>query len=409
MSTDDLPPGFRCHGGLGGLVLPESVKVPDTPAALESETTAPLDVVDLRERLTETPQPQASESRSSSETATPTSDSGKATTPVEPNEPNEKAPAVGKREPESMAAVPQAQPGTQPTPTPQVQAPPPLTVPSKPQRKTSPLVEWWATAFPQLIWLAVIAGLTGQIFGWTKEFGGTPIAIGVAVVLGGTFEFIMVAASSRGLRDIGEGRPIWQAVIFLAAGTACAGLAVYMALSHFTGNLEMAGRAAAAATAIGYLAHVFTHLFDELDNRSTLLRWQQRRDEIQQEIDAREAAARAAHDAMQRESLQSHTEAIRRQRAEQAQTVEHSPTTSGSVPTPRTKDQATKVKTARKIRKSGGKEVATKPVAVRIGVEKKATTPSTLRAVLVEEGYGLPASSTTIENWCKEIKAKLNV
>src|SRR5690606_24514674 len=109
----------------------------------------------------------------------------------------------------------------------------------------------------------------------------------------------MVAASSRGLRDIGLNRPMWQCVAFLAVGTACAGLAFWMCLHHFNGSLMTVGQAAAAATAIGYLAHVKSHLFDELDNRRLVAEWERECERVRAEIQARHERARAEHDAYQ--------------------------------------------------------------------------------------------------------------
>ena len=195
-------------------------------------------------------------------------------------------------------------PAAQTTPVatlPDVEAPPELTEPPRPKLKTSRLLQRWANAFPHLIWLSVIAGLLGQVYGWTIEFAfaGPYVAVAVAVTLGGTFEFIMVAASSRGLRDIGLNRPMWQCVAFLAVGTACAGLAFWMCLHHFDGSLMTVGQAAAAATAIGYLAHVKSHLFDELDNRRLVAEWERECERVRAEIQARHERARAEHDAYQ--------------------------------------------------------------------------------------------------------------
>lgn len=219
------------------------------------------------------------------------------------------------------------------TTLPDIEAPPELVIPPEPEVETSVMVNWWANAFPHLVWLSVVSGLVGQIYGWTETFGGGLVAIAVACVLGGTFEFIMVAASSRGLRDIGRGRPIWQALAFLTAGTSCMAMAFWMNLHHFTGALELAGMAAAASTAIGYTAHVAVHLFDELDNRAKRAAWQKECDRITAEIRAREEKTRAEHDAYQAE--------LRKARAEELKTrTQHTapqlqPTTTAVATTPR--------------------------------------------------------------------------
>lgn len=66
---------------------------------------------------------------------------------------------------------------------------------------------------------------------------------------------------------------------------------------------------------------------------------------------------------------------------------------------------APKTKTAKS--RTNKSNVATKDVAVQLGVQHRADTPATLARVLHDAGYR-PASESSIKNWCREIKAQLN-
>jgi hypothetical protein len=274
--------------------------------------------------------------------------------------------------------------------------PPELVVPPKPDRPETGVVNWWAKVFPHIVWLSVLAGLTGQVFGFAEFFGGTAIAWVIAVVLGGTFEFMMVACSSRGLRAIGLGRTWREFTPFLFLGTGAASFAAYMNLNHFEGWL---GMAAATVSMLGYSAHVFSHLYDELEHRKQLHEWEIDKAEIEAEIKTRAEAERAEYDAYRSQVAEQRTRGL-----------------AAGAPTPRPADpprqhtspaaKATAKAANAKPSRGGGKP--SKDEAVRIGVERNAATPAKLRDALIAAGYKLPASSSTIENWCKVIKAELD-
>ena len=57
-------------------------------------------------------------------------------------------------------------------------------------------------------------------------------------------------------------------------------------------------------------------------------------------------------------------------------------------------------------RTKGGK--VTKDDAIRIGRERGITKPAPLRDAIIDAGYSPPASKTTLENYCKELKALPN-
>lgn len=298
----------------------------------------------------------------------------------------------------------ESQPHPSPPPPPPPPAPPELVVPPRPPRPRG-LVDTLSSLFPHVLWLSVIAGLAGQIYGFAEFFGGGVFGWGIAAVLGGVFEFMMVTCSSRGLRAIGENRSWREFVPFLVIGTAAAGFAAYMNVNHFVGFL---GLAACSITAIGYLAHVFSHLYDELERRKTLAAWELEKTRVENEIQARAAAERAEYEQYRRAQIQARAE------AERAALTAHGTAPPPAAPTPSAPTSpsgsaapppAAKTPAKRSQKKSPGR--ATKAEAVRIGVDQKLATPAALRAGLTEAGYTLPASTSTVENWCRAIKAQL--
>lgn len=315
--------------------------------------------------------------------------------------PLDESPPAGRLTP---AASPQLQPVRRPEapipatrPAMEVTAPPKppeLRIPPQPQRNTDGVVNWWARAFPHIVWLSVAAGLAGQVFGFAEFFGGGAVAWVVACLLGGTFEFMMVACSSRGLRAIGLARSRREVAPFLVLGTLAAGFAAFMNVQHFAGWL---GMAAGAVSLLGYFAHVFSHLYDELDYRTVLTAWKREKAAVEAQLRSREDAERAEYDAYQ-------AELSRQRRRMLADVVSPKP-----VPEPvaePVKNTPAQVRPARKVSatKPTGPVRATKDDAIRMGVETGANTPAVLRGKLVRAGYTLPSSSTTIENWCREIK-----
>jgi len=47
---------------------------------------------------------------------------------------------------------------------------------------------------------------------------------------------------------------------------------------------------------------------------------------------------------------------------------------------------------------------ATKAIALEVGTRHGVSTPSTLKGALTSEGYSLPTSPSTVENWCRELR-----
>lgn len=303
--------------------------------------------------------------------------------------------------PAQEPAAPTEAPAPSPPPPPErtwepPPKPPELVVPPKPDRpQTGGVVNWWAKAFPHIVWLSVFAGLSGQVFGFAEFFGGTKLAWVIALALGGTFEFMMVACSSRGLRAIGLDRGWSEYLPFLILGTAAAGFAAYMNLNHFDGWL---GLAAATVSMLGYTAHVTAHLFDELEHRTALKEWEDQKDEIEAEIKARADAERAEYDHYRSQ--------LAKQRSRDL-TTPPEPTSAPKATTSPAAKATPKTTTGRPTSNAGGK--ISKADAIRIGIDQGAHTPAKLKAAIKADGYKLPASPSTIENWCKDIKAQLGL
>lgn len=359
---------------------PETATQPPAPNPNTPETVRDSPIPDPAETM---PQPPATAPEDNQERST-------ALVPVAPAAPSTPPPPP----------VPAPPP---PPPPPDMLAPPKapeLVIPPKPHRPETGVVNWWAKAFPHIVWLSVIAGLAGQIFGFAEFFGGTAIAWTIAVVLGGTFEFMMVACSSRGLRAIGLNRSRKEVAPFLLLGTAAAGFAAYMNVNHFEGWL---GLAAGVVSGLGYAAHVFSHLYEELEHRKEFKNWEREKIAVQREIKERAARERMRYETFQAELAEQRREATRR-----AVKPPMAITSGTSTPPPALPRSSTANPTTSK--KSGSKTPgkATKDEAVRIGVEQKAATPARLRDALLAAGYALPSSSTTVENWCREIKVQLS-
>lgn len=375
--------GFNHSTTASGLI------VPDTVRSIRLDAPAPRDIVDRATPPAPTPAPPPK--------------------PVQEPEPQpEPAP-----EPEPE---PERTPDPAPAPAPTGQASgPELVVPPEPELTTSAITTRAASAFAHLVWLAVAAGLFGQVVGWSAIFGHNAASYLISATLGATFEFVMVAASSRGLVDIGRNRPVWQPLVFLGIGTACAAMAVWMILTHFTGPLPQfnlsahdarsIGYAAAACAALGYLAHIVVHLPDELANRTAVQAWQEEAARVRAEIDERNRRRLAERDEFERQQMAARLNAIAP--AATAEPGEPAPEPSTSAkPEPKARQaDARALEPAQPRVATEDRPVATKEVAVPLGLQHQVTKPRELGELLEREGYALPASRASLSNWCKAIKA----
>jgi hypothetical protein len=188
---------------------------------------------------------------------------------------------------------------------------------------------------------------------------------------------------------------------FLIVGTAAAAFAAYMNKAHFPGWL---GLAACGVSSIGYIGHIFSHLFDEIENRERLKAWLKAKEEIEAQIKALQAAEQARYarqvenEAAREEAeiarITAQTTAVARSRAAEA------------VPAPSASGADPEARSATSNRKPSGKGRGKigKDDAVQLGLERGVDTPAPLKAAILEAGWELPKSTSTIENWCRLIK-----
>lgn len=385
--------------------------VPDPRDEFE-QITAGLDLNEITESvIAERIEAQKTDKAPEADEAT-TSTSSASAAPEAPAEPPKAAPVPAAATPAtstSSAAADVPVPAAAPDVL-DVDEAPDLAVPPMPKPHESKGLDRWSNAMPYLVWVSVAAGLLGQFVGWTEIFGGGAIAMIIAGLLGGVFEFFMVSGSARGLKALGRGRSWWQVAAFMLVGTACAGLAFYMNLNHFSGELALAGKASAACTLLGYSAHVFGHLFDKLEDRREFLAWKAEAERVKKLIAEREEAARAAHDAEQEAIREARVARIKATARETSPKDDASGSSTGtaSAPTTAPATPSGAAKPAGRKPANGESNRATKADAVRIGVEQRISTPAPLKAALKAAGFVLPNSSSTVENWCREIKRELS-
>lgn len=286
------------------------------------------------------------------------------------------------------------------TATPVQQPEPELTVPDQPTPRTSAITRHAARAFAHLVWLAVAAGLLGQIVGWTAVFGQSIPGYVIACTLGAALEFLMITGSSRGLRGIGDGEGWVWPVLFLSIGTACAAIAVVMIRMHFAGPLPQFGLtehdatsigwAAAACAVLGYIAHVLVHLPDELANRKAFEAWKTEAARVQDEIDTRARRRLAIRDEVERRQLH----AAANSKPESASNPVDQP-----VEPAKPANQVKPATSAAKTSKKKSSRRPTKAIAVAFAREHGITTAPELRDEMVKAGWTDSVSPQTWRNW----------
>lgn len=305
-------------------------------------------------------------------------------------------------EPEPVVADPQPER----KPEPPAQEAPELVRPNKPEPDRDDALQRFATWFSKLVWLAVAAGLGGQVVGWADVFGGTIPGYIVAVVVGGVFEYVMVAASSRGMVDLGDGYSKWQVAVFLAIGTVCAAFAVAMILVHFTAGplpelgltehqAASTGVAAAGAAALGYCAHLASHFPVELANRRRLRAWEAADKQWCDEEKQRQQRRRALHDEVEAQRLRA---AVPTTPAQPAADPE-------PVPAPKPKPKPKPKSKAKATGKSAGgtSRKPSKADAVAFARDHGITTGPELRDAMRDAGWDTTAPSRqSWHNWARD-------
>lgn len=295
---------------------------------------------------------------------------------------------------EPAPTEPTATPPSKPTPPP---SPPPAPAPAvaaeptpvKPERP--PLVAPAPPRDPDLGHVETtgnIASLAGYIMSVAiGSFGqilflGTWLAVVLpspgnwaAGVMGAAFaEITMVGGGNTSVTKRHKGGR-WK-LLFVMACVAC-GAAVVMQLAHWWPKSPGVALLFGLASCIGFLVHMTI-------KHSTLRDYEEAQARYEREL----AEYRAQQEQRYAEELAEYHTQVAEQQRERRQATAPPPAS-----------------TAPPRRKSSGKgSRAGKPDAVRIGLALGITTPAPLRDALVDAGYTLPSSKSSLENWCKAIK-----
>ncbi|RSN06001.1 hypothetical protein DMC63_37985 [Streptomyces sp. WAC 05977] len=208
----------------------------------------------------------------------------------------------------------------------------------------------------------------------------------IAAAIGAAFaEIGMIGAGNSSLTKRADGGR-WK-LLFGVACFVCAG-AVTMQVAHWLPKGFGVALVFGLASFVGFLIHMTIEHSKIRDHEDRMANYEKAMKAFRAEEQARYEQDLAAYEAAVAEQQR------QRRQIEQAAKKSAEP---AEPPQPVAKPPA---------KPAGGR--ATKADALRIGVQHKARTPAKLRDALIEAGYGLPASSTTVENWCKDIKAQLD-
>lgn len=234
--------------------------------------------------------------------------------------------------------------------------------------------------------LSVGVGAFGQIMFFGEWLGATIPAPWnwVAAAIGAAFaEIGMIGAGNSSLAKRRDGGS-WKLLLGVAC-FVCAG-AVTMQVAHWLPKGFGVALVFGLASFVGFLIHMVIE-------HSKIRDYEDRK--------AAYAAEMAAYAAEQQTRYEDDLAAYQAEQQRHRRQVEQA-TTKKVTEAPSPSRPAAKAPAKQQV---GGR--ATKADALRIGVEQNAATPAKLRHALTGAGYALPASSTTVENWCREIKAAL--
>lgn len=331
-------------------------------------------------------------------------------TPVAPEAPPTPPPAPAPKADQEQAAVPIATPApppaapapsTTPTPVPiAATAVEQVPLPVKPERPA--LVKPTRPKPPELgraEQTGHIASLTGYVMSvGVGAFGqimflGTWLAVmlpapgnWIAAAIGAAFaEIGMIGAGNSSLAKRKDGGR-WK-LLFAVACFVCLG-AVTMQVAHWLPKGFGVALVFGLASFVGFLIHMTIEHSKIRDHEDRVAQFETELAEYQAEQQARYEQDLATYEA-----------AVAEQHRQRRQVEQAAKKTSEPV-------APTQPPAAKALAKTAGGR-ATKADALRVGVEHKAATPAKLRDALIDAGYALPSSSTTVENWCKEIKAQL--
>lgn len=306
-------------------------------------------------------------------------------------------PDVEQDEPDPTPCAPEAPPVSPEPPAPP--APPEreeLTEPPKPNVETA-FEAWLSRCFEGIFWFSVAVGLTGQVIGFAKKFGGGPVGICGAVLVGGIFEFLMITGSSRGFSAIRTGREWHEFLPYLVVATAAAGVAAYMNLTHWSADMAVYF---GGLTVFGYVSHLFSHIHPSLRARRDMQAWAAEKQRVEDERKRREDKQREEYEAWLRDQKERAEAEAERQRQEAAQAAQRA-----ALREQNSELIAEAERLLRKRPKRGTK--ATVNEARAIGVYREVNGTASLRDALTGAGYTVPAQDTVKSWWTKEIRPRL--
>ncbi|MBE1580478.1 hypothetical protein ACFORH_43065 [Amycolatopsis roodepoortensis] len=291
------------------------------------------------------------------------------------------APSPAPAPPASVAAAPTSLP--QPMPR-VVDDPPPVRL-KKPE-PPGPKHFRTAGALSVGYWMSVGVGAVGQI-----ASVGSLIASGldgkmkilgyVAAAFGAAFaEITMIGAGSSSLKRRYAGGT-WKSLLLIAC-LVCA-YATSLNVLHWApiqfGLAVMFG----GGSLIGFAAHTMAEHLAAKDYEIRLAEYNAAVAERDAKIEAQAASRRRAEEKALRDAVKT----VPQPSAEPAPVA--------AAPVKQTKPAQAKPSST---------GVVDKQTAVQLGIARQARTPAMLKEALVKEGHELPASDTTIKNWCREIK-----
>lgn len=306
----------------------------------------------------------------------------------------EPVPDVEQDEPDPTPSTPEASPA--PAEPPARPEPEELTEPPKPEVETA-FQAWLSNAFEGIFWFSVAVGLVGQIIGFAKKFGGTPVGIGAAILVGGIFEFLMITGSSRGFSAIRTGRAWHEFLPYLAVATGAAGVASGMALTHWAGDMALYF---GGLTIFGYVSHLFSHIHPSLRARRDMQAWAAEKQRVESERQRREAEQREAYEAWLRDQQERVEAEAERQRQEAEQAERRAALREQNADLINEAERL-----LRKRPKRGTK--ATAREARAIGVYREVRGTAELRDSLAAAGYVLPGKDTVKSWWTKDVRPRL--
>lgn len=373
---------------------------------------ADIDVAAI-EQAAATPEPEASEPAAPTPPVDPPpTNTTTATTPSIPAPPAELPAPVPPLPAAAMAAAPAAappRPVMPPRPTVIVEHEPRvISAPRRPDDKHFRMEKALDVGY----WMSVGVGVVGQI----ASFGGMiasslpgemkykALAYGAAALGAAFAEITMIGSGSAALkRRYHEGSWKWLAAI---AWVVCL-YATTLNIIHWAPIDAALAVMFGGGSLVGFTAHTVAEHLAARDYERDLVVYREKVAEI-------EAEQRAEAEKARREQERHHRLLEETAKAAAKAAAAAVPPAAPAVPAPETRPVPTKpAKPAAKApaATSPAKRLtvkASKEDALRVGVEKKAATPATLKTALKDAGFELPSSSSTIENWCREIKSQLN-